>query len=256
MQALAGGITQFEGVLIRTHHKPGQKHAQLVFKAAEGQTRLSLTRDIRMAQSLAIGRTYQVRGEEFSASGKSFIGNPSITLMQPKAATPPKRRMNPFVAVALLTLVSITSGAAAAINHPTANDYRFDSKSSSPQQLNEEPLSTPAKTPSSPLKSRPSEPAATKPKPPAEAAAQPKREPSPRSAPAPSQPAQVNAPTPVPATRTEITKPDERASGEGNNKTQDDSSKETEGGSEGSANQGTEPNTGSTSSPEIGRAHV
>lgn len=77
-------ITSFEGVLVRRHHKAGDKEIQLLFRTTQG-LRLSLTRNLRLVQSMAVGQTYHVSGPEYVLGNKAFIHEPEALLVQRKA---------------------------------------------------------------------------------------------------------------------------------------------------------------------------
>lgn len=76
-EATVGKHTGFKGVLVRCHNKPGSKYTQLVFHTGQG-TRYSLSRNMKLVSSLAIGRSYKVRGK-LAALGKiSYINDPKL----------------------------------------------------------------------------------------------------------------------------------------------------------------------------------
>jgi cytoskeletal protein RodZ len=75
MSAVAGNVIGFQGTLVGRKQIPGKKYIQLVFSTAEG-SRLSISRNLRMARSLEVGHTYQIQGTEYSLGEKTYINEP------------------------------------------------------------------------------------------------------------------------------------------------------------------------------------
>jgi hypothetical protein len=108
MEASAGSMTQFTGTLVGRQYKPGQKYIQLVFKTAEG-LHLSITRNLQMVRSLSVGKTYHVKGEEFTLGKKQVIREPVAILVQPKLALRKRRYL--IITGAVVLLAAGTAGA-------------------------------------------------------------------------------------------------------------------------------------------------
>jgi hypothetical protein len=93
------GVT-FDGTLVRRQYRPGQKYIQLVFKTA-GDTKLSLSRNARLAKSLEIGQKYRVHGEEYQVGDRLYIHEPTATPLPYTSKGSRKLRYAGFGLVAL-----------------------------------------------------------------------------------------------------------------------------------------------------------
>lgn len=97
-EATVGSVARFTGVLVRRHQEPGKKYAHLVFHTAEG-VRLSISRNMQLVHSLAVGRSYDVKGKQYTLGSKTYIKEPKLI---EAGSNYFKRHLGLFVVVAVL----------------------------------------------------------------------------------------------------------------------------------------------------------
>lgn len=185
MSVTAGTMVGFTGVLVQRQHKPGHAYIQLVFRTANG-VRLSATKNIEMVRGMVVGQTYVVEGREHRVGNKSFVHEPTTTLVRADAK---KRKLRGFiiagVVIAVIGIASVSvvfarsnddkSKAEADTTGVSQGQGIITEKSGSvlgastedPSELNdtETPTPTPAPTPSPAPASRRSSPAVVAPPP-------------------------------------------------------------------------------------------
>jgi hypothetical protein len=109
----AGSMVGFEGKLVQKQDV-GQKYIQLVFSTTEG-VRLSVSRNLRMAHSLTIGRTYRVKGTECLLGKKTYIREPVAIPIQDKKSFALSRRK--IITIAAVMIIAAGATTFAAVSH-------------------------------------------------------------------------------------------------------------------------------------------
>lgn len=104
--------TTFTGTLVRRQYKRGQPFVQLVFRNGR-HTRLSLSRNARLIQSLQVGQTYHISGTEYQLGGKTFIREPEAQL----AASTGRRLHKRLMLAGALALLFVLAGGVFAVGH-------------------------------------------------------------------------------------------------------------------------------------------
>jgi hypothetical protein len=85
MQASTDSSADFTGVFIKWQYHPGQKYVQLLFETASGM-RLSLSRNRHFFRSLTVGRSYRIKGKEYSVGGKTYVHEPTAIPLEAAVA--------------------------------------------------------------------------------------------------------------------------------------------------------------------------
>lgn len=106
MYAPAENFSNFTGVLVRRQYKPGQKYIQLVFETTEG-LRLSISRNLRLVRSLSVGGTYKVIGPLYEIGDKTYVHEPTATLIRQEKRT--NKKLWVFGLTTLIVALAITS---------------------------------------------------------------------------------------------------------------------------------------------------
>lgn len=112
----------FTGTLIRRQYQSGQTYVQLVFKGAK-ETRLSITKNLKMVRALHVGKRYRVIGTEYVVGSKKVIRDPRAIPLAEKT----RRSRKYWFAAALLGALMLLTGSALA-----AKRYVLDSAATKP----------------------------------------------------------------------------------------------------------------------------
>lgn len=144
VQASVEAKTSFVGTLVRRQYKPGQGHAQLLFKNGEN-LQLSLSKNIKSVTSLVVGETYRVQGVLKTIGARQCLMD--ATALPYTSRKSRNLRLITFVAFGILLL---SSGAVFTTRHLHAQNTSASAagtvqmKSASNTQKNEQTTSAPS----------------------------------------------------------------------------------------------------------------